>query len=80
MGNCEQVLNHRICVANRLNIMHDGDKVSSLSIMSDEARQEVYDYFNTPEAYVSGDGHLLADPYLDSVERVLKNITGLYKS
>lgn len=57
---------------------HDGDKVSSLSLMSEEARQEVYDYFKTPDAYVTGDGNLLADPYLDSVERVLKNITGLY--
>ena len=58
---------------------HDGDKVSSLSLMSEEARQEVYDYLNTPNAYVTGHGQLLANPYMDAIERVLKNTTGLYQ-
>lgn len=55
---------------------HDGDKVSSMSIFSNDARQEVYDYLNSREAYVDGDGKLLADPYIDAVNRVLHNITG----
>lgn len=55
---------------------HDGDKMSSLSIMSIEAREEVYNYLNQPEAYIDGDGNMLASVYVDSVERVLANITG----
>lgn len=55
---------------------HDGDKTSSLSIFLDDARQEVYDYLNSPEAYINGDRKMIATAYVDSVERVLINITG----
>lgn len=55
---------------------HDGDKTSSLSIFLDDARQEVYDYLNSPEAYINGDKKMIATAYVDSVERVLINITG----
>lgn len=55
---------------------HDGDKTSSLSIFLDDARQEVYDYLNKPEAYINGDKKMIATAYVDSVERVLINITG----
>lgn len=58
---------------------HDGDKVSSISVMSEEARQQIYDYLQTPNAYVTGNGDLLANPYMDAVERVLKNTTGFYQ-
>lgn len=56
--------------------LHDGDKTSSLSIFLDDARQEVYDYLNKPEAYINGDKKMIATAYVDSVNRVLINITG----
>lgn len=55
---------------------HDGDKTSSLSIFLDDAREEVYSYLNSPEAYINGDKKMIATAYVDSVERVLINITG----
>lgn len=55
---------------------HDGDKMSSLSNMTKEAREEIYNYLNSPEAYIDGDGNIIASPYVDSVIRVLANITG----
>lgn len=47
--------------------------------MSEEARAEVHEYFNSIHAYMDADGSLHSDPYVDSVERVLKNSTGLFK-
>lgn len=55
---------------------HDGDKTSSLSIFLDDAREEVYTYLRKPEAYINGDKRMLATAYVDSIERVLFNITG----
>lgn len=55
---------------------HDGDKTSSLSIFLDDAREEVYEYLRKPEAYINGDKRMLSSAYVDSIERVLFNITG----
>lgn len=55
---------------------HDGDKTSSQSIFSEEARREVYEYLGSVAAYRDGDGNWIADPYVDAVKRVLFNITG----
>lgn len=55
---------------------HDGDKVSSLSLFTDDARQEVYDYLNSPKAYVVGGNRMVSSPYTEVVNRVLFNITG----
>lgn len=55
---------------------HDGDKMSSLSVFTVDAKKEVRDYLNSPEAYMNGDKRMMATPYGDSVERVLHNITG----
>lgn len=55
---------------------HDGDKMSSLSVFTTTAREEVRAYLRTPAAYMTGDKDMIASPYGDSVERVLHNITG----
>ena len=55
---------------------HDGDKMSAISILTQSARQEIYEYLNTPQAYINGDKEMLASAYVDSVQRVLANITG----
>ena len=79
----KQSLNGRTCanrvytlVRHMLKVTHDGDKTSSLSIFLDDAREEVYSYLNSPEAYINGDKKMIATAYVDSVERVLINITG----
>ena len=55
---------------------HDGDKTSSLSLFLDDSRQQVYDYLNSTSSYINGDKKMIATAYVDSVERVLVNITG----
>lgn len=55
---------------------HDGDKISSLAVFTQSAKQEVVNYLNTPEAYINGDKKMMATSYVDSVNRVLHNITG----
>lgn len=54
---------------------HDGDKTSSLSVLTDSARQEVYDFLDSTRAYVGGDKRMIASVYTEPVTRVLLNIT-----
>lgn len=55
---------------------HDGDKMSAIPVFTETSKKEVKDYLNSPEAYIDGDKKMIASSYVDSVERVLFNITG----
>lgn len=54
----------------------DGDTTSANAVSSDEAVKEVKDYLNSRKAYVRPDGSLTNSAMIDTVQRVLYNLTG----
>ncbi len=60
----------------RLGADFDGDTVSFNVLYSDEAIAEVRGYLNSKKAYVGTDGRLLYDTSVDTIQHVLRNMTG----
>jgi hypothetical protein len=63
----------------RLGADYDGDTSSANVVTSDEAVNEISDYFKSPKAYVGTDGQFINDTNIDTVKFVLRNITGRKK-
>jgi hypothetical protein len=60
----------------RLGADFDGDTCSGNIVYSDEAIQEITEFFNSKKAYVGTDGRFINDTNVDTVRHVLANITG----
>jgi hypothetical protein len=59
-----------------LKISFDGDTCSGTIVYSDEAIKEVGDYLNSKDAYISPQGGFKASTAINTVNLVLKNMTG----
>lgn len=59
-----------------LKITFDGDTVSFNGVYTEEANQEIADYLKTRTAYLRAGGGLAFDPNIETVELVLRSMTG----
>lgn len=55
---------------------HDGDTGSADAVYSIEAIEEIEEYLNSPKAYINNWGGLRNSPFIDTIERVLKCMSG----
>lgn len=76
---CESYVNALTPHVSRLALMggdFDGDMTSANIVYSDESLAELYDMVTSVDFYRSHKGGLLASPFVDTISRVLFNMTG----
>lgn len=61
-----------------MNIAFDGDTGNFVGIQSTEATQEISNYLGTREAWVKQDGGLRVDIAYDTVDLIVRNLTGRF--
>lgn len=72
------VLVHRLELTNQVDIGYDGDTVSALFLYSNEAMEEITKKLKSRDAYIDPAGGLRTGASVDTVNLVLRNLTGNY--